>query len=159
MHAKVTASTQHAIANSGLYVLGYVAIRKISNRLPPMKDANHTTEALAWRFCHLFCIQDPSQSQRLKHEQRRRRYRDVDHNREQQNGDIDGAVRHSFATACPFAERAECIQNRTGGDQADQSNTYDHVEHRLDDETLPSRYGNCAHKASRVCQRQIIIGF
>jgi hypothetical protein len=81
--AKEIASIQQAIANSGLYVLGYVAIENIRNRVTSMKGVNHTPEALAWRLRRLLCTQHPSQSQRLKHEQRWRRESDVDHNSEQ----------------------------------------------------------------------------
>jgi hypothetical protein len=33
VQANVTASMQHAIANSGLYVMGYVAVGRIRNQL------------------------------------------------------------------------------------------------------------------------------
>ena len=107
LQAKVTANIQHAIANGGLYVLGYVPNQTIRNRLLQRKDTNHTTEALAWRLRRLFCTEDPSQSQRLMHEQRQRNDRDVDHNRKQENSDIDRAICNSLTPACPLAEQIQ----------------------------------------------------
>lgn len=75
---------QQAIANNGLYVLGYVAITTIKNReLFQRKTDKHTSKALAWRFRRDFRTEDRSQSQRLKYEQRRRRDRDDDDDCEQ----------------------------------------------------------------------------
>src|SRR6266702_2272568 len=114
----------------------------------------HTSEPLAGCPRSPLRAQNMSQMQWLKHEQCRRRNRDIDDNCERKYGDVDGAICHSLTRARPSAERTKGEQERTGRDQANHGHTHDHIKHRLDNEALPSGYGNCANKSSRNCQKQ-----